>query len=490
MGFPKTVPLHFQTIKDRNSKKIRQNQEKNQKFMNHTKISILFILLHLSPVMVKAQNWNPYVSQAEAIPDPMIPVEFDGEGLLSFRLGNSGDDAMSVVRNQELTLTLTLSDGVPNDSVAHKAIGGTWAQKFDWKYLENYNTFIGTQVDEIPGNSEGTINLKYKPTNNSVKETPSNGLNINLQPPPYANGVNLTNDDQASFYTYVQAKDYSDAPASYGTAVHHINTFKDRRTKQYENYLYLGSLVDPESMELTSLDAHGDDNDLLDDEDGIVFPELVRGDSVILPVAVTVHDFGTGMLNAWFDWNGDGDFDDNNERLTSPKNIYKTDTIELDLLIPANAVVDRPTFCRFRLGDRRVMHPNILSLYGEVEDYKIQIVKNRSLNTEKLILDNEDNDKSGSLSENDVLTFKIIVTNMRDKEIHNLTINDNRLSPGNTACAALLPGESCILTGKYRITKEDINMGRIESQTVADADETDPVFSNDPLFLIKRSNEQ
>ena len=450
------------------------------------KVFTLIFGFLISALFVSAQNWNPYITEAAAKPDPMIPIEFDGEGLLSFHIGNSGNKPLHLVTNQEMTLTISISDGIPNDSIPLMAIGGTWAEKFKWTYMDSFHTFIATQIQEIPENSEGTITIKYKPTVNSRKGTPSNGINVNLQPPPYSNGVNLTSDDQISYYTYVQAKDYSDAPASYGVAVHEINSHKNRKTDQYENYLFLGQSVDAEPQAKISAKADGDDNDLSDDEDGVIFPELVRGDTVQIPVTVTVHDFGTGLLNAWFDWNGDGDFSDTNEKILATKTIFKTDTVYIETFVPDSAVINKPTFARFRIGDNRVNLPNEPSAWGEVEDYQINILKNSSLSVKKVLTSNNDRDYSGTISNNDIMTFDIIVTNNLETEINNLTINDNVLIPGNRVCNRLLPGKSCILTGTHKITQDDLIRGNISSKTVVNSNETDSILYDGLLYLIKR----
>ncbi len=52
--------------------------------------------------------------------------------------------------------------------------------------------------------------------------------------------------------------------------------------------------------------ADGDDLNNIDDEDGVVFPPLTRG----LTASISVTIVGIGYLNAWIDWNGDGDFND------------------------------------------------------------------------------------------------------------------------------------------------------------------------------------
>ena len=111
--------------------------------------------------------------------------------------------------------------------------------------------------------------------------TVSNGFNANLQPPPYTNSQ-PTGDDAVSSYTYVRARDFGDAPISYGEAVHTIDVTKKvltngAVTNLYKEYMYLGSAVDPEDVYQASTDAKGDDSNKtgglgVNDESGVNVP--------------------------------------------------------------------------------------------------------------------------------------------------------------------------------------------------------------------------
>lgn len=74
-----------------------------------------------------------------------------------------------------------------------------------------------------------------------------NGAIVNVQPPGYTNPQSQDN-DSASSYIYVEAFDNGDAPASYLTAAHTVDVTKDPDTGRYNQYMYLGSEVDPETI--------------------------------------------------------------------------------------------------------------------------------------------------------------------------------------------------------------------------------------------------
>lgn len=335
------------------------------------KILVGTILLLVFPGL-KAQEWNPYVAQATMTPAPLIPAEFEGSGTFTFVVGNSGSHVMKRVENQEMTMMITLSLGFPAEEDPLRSIGGSWARKFSWSYDSQINTFTATQTEDIPAGSEGTVVIRYKVGANSPASAPANGCNVNLQQPPYTNGINLTHDDNLSAYTYVQAFDYGDAPGIYGVAVHEIDVSRDRGTGRYTNYVFLGASVDPEPASLHSPDADADDLNGKDDEDGVLFPELERGDTVTIPVKVTVHEGGYGVVYGWMDWNADGDFTDPGEKIAGPIDFFESGTKTLTLAIPAGAETSRPVYARFRIGENKP-NPSGLNAWGEVEDYRVMV---------------------------------------------------------------------------------------------------------------------
>ena len=176
----------------------------------------------------------------------------------------------------------------------------------------------------------------------------SNGFNVNLQPPPYANGIQATDDDAASIYTYALARDYGDAPLGYGKASHNINI--NKANGAYTQYIHLGAAVDPEVKHQESEKADGDQNGI-DDEDGVIFPSIIQGATIDIPVEISVHDSGFGFLNAWIDWNGDSDFDDEEEQIITEKFISASGILNYTVSVPGNAITTQPTFARFRIGD-------------------------------------------------------------------------------------------------------------------------------------------
>ncbi len=100
-------------------------------------------------------------------------------------------------------------------------------------------------------------------------------------------------------------KDFGDAPASYGAPSHVIAAGGP----------YLGAAApDAEAAPQHSADALGDDQNGVDDEDGIsVFPPLYVGATSYGVPAANISAAGTGTLHAWIDFDKNGVFTANEQ---------------------------------------------------------------------------------------------------------------------------------------------------------------------------------
>ncbi|MCA9225914.1 MAG: hypothetical protein KDA47_09900, partial [Planctomycetales bacterium] len=121
-------------------------------------------------------------------------------------------------------------------------------------------------------------------------------------------------------------------------------------------------------------------------DDGIVFmSNFVRGYNSQFTVSVAG---GPGVVDAWIDFNQDGDFDDAGEQILSGVTLAEgTHQLELRNRNPlASDIQDRgevpgsaelgTTYARFRLSSNGVSGPNGAAADGEVEDYQIDIFAN------------------------------------------------------------------------------------------------------------------
>ena len=159
--------------------------------------------------------------------------------------------------------------------------------------------------------------------------------------------------------------DFGDAPESYGTLA-----ADDGPQHMLSSSLQLGPNADSEDDGQPSDKADADDLDASpDDEDGIVLPSSVI---IGLPATITVNSTGEGLLDAWMDFNGNGVFDDPDERIADSQPVAPGSN-SLTLFVPADAELG-DTFARFRLSTAGGLDPTGAATDGEVEDYPISII--------------------------------------------------------------------------------------------------------------------
>ena len=236
------------------------------------------------------------------------------------------------------------------------------------------------------------------------------------------------------------AKDFGDAPDSYGTD---SNTSNNNGLAPVVHIIdnssvHLGDKI-PDADDVTDINdsASLDDKDLnsviYDDEDGVSMDLIFPQAAGIYQVPVKV--VGIGVLNAWFDANQNGIFD-NDENLTTANKSVSDETINLSLEIPQNVQIGS-TYLRIRVCSDGLPNgcatPNGEAEDGEVEDYKVTIENSAPTATDNNNTTPEDTPVSGNLltdndgngidsdPENDTLT------------VTKFTVNGTEYTAGQTA---------------------------------------------------------
>jgi len=135
----------------------------------------------------------------------------------------------------------------------------------------------------------------------------------------------------------------------------------------------LGSVWDSESQNTGQPDvnATGDDNDGTDDEDGVSFGSFTAGNPATVQVTVIAPLSQTGYLNAWVDFNADGDWGDPGEQIFTNEALT-TGTHTLEFSVPDDATSGW-TYSRFRFCNSTDLSYEGFAKGGEVEDYKVNI---------------------------------------------------------------------------------------------------------------------
>ncbi len=135
--------------------------------------------------------------------------------------------------------------------------------------------------------------------------------------------------------------------------------------------LHLGANIDADSGDLQNDAATADDNDNVNDEDGVAphpgFTWFTGNGGGLLDVMVTN---GYGFLSCWIDWNNDGDFQDSSEQIMDDAVVGEGQQ-SLNISVPAGIDFSAAYMARCRLSaaENKSDTPTGAVMSGEVEDY-------------------------------------------------------------------------------------------------------------------------
>jgi len=165
--------------------------------------------------------------------------------------------------------------------------------------------------------------------------------------------------------------DYGDAPdTSINEAQDDYQTEPGRGPSHVvDGTTFLGTGVDAENVAFD--DGPSEDNGVLLD-DGT--PATLHGESITVGDAfeLDVTTAGTGVLNAWIDFNRDGDFDDPGEQIATDVT-PTSNLVTINSTVPFSSVAG-DTYARFRYSSDTGLTPNGAASDGEVEDYQITLI--------------------------------------------------------------------------------------------------------------------
>ncbi len=168
--------------------------------------------------------------------------------------------------------------------------------------------------------------------------------------------------------------DFGDAPDSYATTL--AGNGARHVLDPQNSLLLLGSCADSEIDAVAPLDGTGDDLDsgvplgscdTGDDEEGVLFSGAPFVACQATQVGVTAS--AAGLLDAWIDWNQDGDFTDTGEAIATNQPMV-AGLNSVAVTVPCSAVAGS-SFARFRISTAGGLSPSGSATDGEVEDYAI-----------------------------------------------------------------------------------------------------------------------
>ena len=161
--------------------------------------------------------------------------------------------------------------------------------------------------------------------------------------------------------------DFGDAPSRYPVFL------ADDGARHRVGDLTLGTLIDTELDGRPTSSAIGDGND----DDGVRFiTDLLGVESSVSAASALVTSSADARLDAWIDFNGDSDWNDDGEQIATSLPVVAGENV-VTYTIPSGAVPGSHG-ARFRLSTTGGLGPTGLAVDGEVEDYLVRILDGAS----------------------------------------------------------------------------------------------------------------
>ncbi len=192
-----------------------------------------------------------------------------------------------------------------------------------------------------------------------------------------ATGGPALNGEVEDYAVATKGVDFGDAPDSYSTSQ---STSGPSHVVDLGSPLFLGACVDTEAdgqPVMAGNPADGDDlgvgSSVLgtctgnDDEDGVIFDEMVIACGTS---NLTVTASQTGLLDAWIDFNGDGDFADPGEQILASQAVT-AGANAVPYAVSCTTATTAVSYARFRLSTAGGLLPGGPAMDGEVEDYEL-----------------------------------------------------------------------------------------------------------------------
>ncbi len=185
----------------------------------------------------------------------------------------------------------------------------------------------------------------------------------------FYNGVAASNEYNFGFRSTL---DFGDAPNSYGTSL------PDGARHGIVDGLSIGTAPDRDVDGFPSINADGDDlNQSVNDEDGVLqTAPLSPGGTSNFDVTITNNTGSTAYLQAFLDFNQDGDFEDAGEQFLSNRaiNTGVTNVVySVPVAVPSSALTGE-TYLRLRLSKTGNLGAGGFAGTGEVQDHKVTIL--------------------------------------------------------------------------------------------------------------------
>ncbi|AEE48224.1 GEVED domain-containing protein [Haliscomenobacter hydrossis] len=254
----------------------------------------------------------------------------------------------------------------------------------DWNGDGQFNGVTETYQRTVPAGFIGNVNMGIRIPNIALSD--SIGVRIRITSGNILDAYGQAPDGEVEdFMVELRGAEYGDLPdATAGTG---NNDYQTRRVYNGPRHgvpvtplVFMGKEIDTEADGQPTERANGDDNNQIpDDEDGIVFlGPLVPGSTSQLSFSGTNNTTDTATLHIWADWNSDGILEYVDSVDVGPTTTVAGQIVNFN--VPANATfAGGKVFFRFRFTTDTIFNvapsPNGSAADGEVEDYFLPIFK-------------------------------------------------------------------------------------------------------------------
>ncbi|MEM6688774.1 MAG: GEVED domain-containing protein [Planctomycetota bacterium] len=276
--------------------------------------------------------------------------------------------------------------------------------------------------------------------------------------------------------------DFGDAPAGFP-----VTLANDGARHVLGGGLFLGSGVTDETDGIESENAASDTND-----DGVVVsgPMVASAEGSITYVDVAAN--GTGRLDAWIDFNADGDWDDIGEQITTSLDLASGDN-RVSFSVPAGVVAGSKA-ARFRLSTAGGLSTTGEAADGEVEDYVIVFEEgpidvtyaDDSASTLRISYANDQTTIRDASSDNVItqLPSSVIQSMNVDPAVASILIDDSTLGRNGTLKANAVEISSGAYPSPVVIESASLTLsGLLDATVVLDGDEFSEASSGDEMLL-------
>ncbi|GEM75381.1 LruC domain-containing protein [Vibrio sagamiensis] len=259
----------------------------------------------------------------------------------------------------------------PEDSMIYtqEAFGGPlWRIDPNTQTIINLGSYNTGNFGAGYFDNDGNLFIGDNTSGNIFKVDVSDPNSI-INPTLFVNGPSGSSNDgarcaSAPLLDSNSTVDLGDAPDTYKTTLS-----ANGPRHMMDGTTYLGTLVDADTD--GQINSSDDANGSPDDEDGVGF---VTAFELGLSTTISVEASTTGFLNAWIDWNSDGDFEDSGEKVFTDQ-VLNSGSNTLSLTTPSTASASQ-TWARFRFSQQTGLDYFGASTSGEVEDHQIVVTSN------------------------------------------------------------------------------------------------------------------